>query len=76
MRSRHLDHLPEWREVAATIFPEADDAHRLLEELGQFAEALAHAPAIARDLGADGDLLDRAISRCADLVQSVRAAAG
>ncbi|WP_413708790.1 type II toxin-antitoxin system HipA family toxin [Rhizobium sp. Rhizsp82] len=72
MLRTHRDHLPDWRLVAETIFPdEAALADRLLDELGEFGDSLKKAPALARQLGAHEDVLGIAMTRCDEIVRSL-----
>ena len=74
MRAEGRDHLPDWKRICAELMPDPDQERALLAKLGEFAEALSHAPAIAKDLGAPSEILDRAMGRCSEIADSILAA--
>ena len=74
MRDSGRDHLPNWEVICAELFPDKDDQARLLTELCQFADRLKQAPRMAKEMGSPSELVDRAMARCAEIVDSVLAA--
>ena len=68
------DHLPDWKHICGALMPDPAEHKALAGALTEFAEHLRHAPAIAKDLGASPDILDRAMGRCIEITDSVLAA--
>ncbi|MEX2693268.1 type II toxin-antitoxin system HipA family toxin [Rhizobium mongolense] len=73
MRDRGRDHLPDWKTICAELLDDPDDQMRLLSELRKFAERLKQVPRMARKLDAPSEILDRAMARCAEIVDGVLA---
>lgn len=74
MRDAGRDHLPDWKRICVELMPRPDEQRGLLTALSAFAERLRHAPQVARELGASPQILERAMSRCAEIANSVSAA--
>lgn len=74
MRDAGRDHLPDWKLICAELMPDPDEQARLITALGQFGERLRQAPQIAKDIGASPEILDRAMSRCIEIADSVSVA--
>jgi serine/threonine-protein kinase HipA len=74
MRDAGRDHLPDWKLICAELMPDPDEQARLITALGQFGERLRQAPQIAEDIGAPLEILDRAMSRCIEIADSVSVA--
>lgn len=74
MRDGGRDHLPDWKCIGAELIPDPVEQKALAATLAEFAEHLRGAPAIAKDLGASPDILDRAMGRCIEIADSVLAA--
>jgi serine/threonine-protein kinase HipA len=74
MRDAGRDHLPDWKRICVELMPRPDERRGLLTALSAFAERLRHAPKVARELGASPQILERAMSRCAEIANSVSAA--
>ena len=74
MRDEGRDHLPDWKRICAELMPEPDLKKALAAKLGEFAETLRQAPAMAKDMGAPSEILDRAMGRCSEIADSVLAA--
>ena len=68
------DHLPDWKSICAELMLDAAEQKALAAALSEFAEHLRRAPAMAKDLGAPLDILDRAMGRCIEIADSVLAA--
>lgn len=77
MVDKHTDHTPDWKIISEVIFPDdVVSAGRLLEELGGFAETLQAAPFLAKELGADEEVLNIAMSRCDEIVRGLETSNG
>lgn len=77
MLDKHSDHTPDWRVISEVIFPDdAASANRLLEELGTFSGTLQGASKIAKELGADEEVLTIAMTRFDDIVRSLEMSNG
>jgi serine/threonine-protein kinase HipA len=74
MRDLGRDHLPDWKLICAEIMPDLGEQMRLTTQLRQFAECLRQAPQWAKEVGAPSEIIDRAMGRCAEIVDSVAAA--
>lgn len=74
MRDGGRDHLPDWKSICAALVPDPAEHNALTAALTEFAEHLREAPAMAKDLGASPDILDRAMGRCIEIADSVLAA--
>lgn len=74
MRDGGRDHLPEWNLICSELMPDPAEKNTLAAALSEFAGHLRQAPAIAKDLGASPDILDRAMGRCIAIADSVLAA--
>ena len=74
MRDDGRDHLPDWKRICADLMADPADLRALEAGLGEFADNLRQAPAMAKDLGASAEMLDRAMGRCAEIADSVLAA--
>lgn len=72
MRDAGRDHLPDWKEICALLFPNNDDRQSVAGALYDFAERLQRVPRIAKDMGAPPDIVERAMSRYAEIAQSVQ----
>ncbi|WP_337271099.1 type II toxin-antitoxin system HipA family toxin [Oryzifoliimicrobium ureilyticus] len=71
MRDAGRDHLPDWKLICADLMPEKGEQVRLAAQLGEFADRLRRAPQIAKDFGAPPEIVDRAMSRCIEIADSV-----
>ncbi len=71
MRDGGRDHLPHWKSICAELTIDAAEQKALAATLSEFAEHLHRAPAMAKDLGAPLDILDRAMGRCIEIADSV-----
>lgn len=65
------DHLPDWKRICAELMPDSAEQKALAAMLAEFAEHLRQAPAMAKELGAASDILDRAMGRCIEITDSV-----
>lgn len=74
MRDGGRDHLPDWKRICAELMSNPDEQKALAATLTEFAEHLRQAPAVAKDMGASPDILDRAMGRCIEIAYSVSAA--
>ncbi|MBB3660681.1 serine/threonine-protein kinase HipA [Rhizobium sp. BK650] len=74
MRDAGLDHLPDWKLVCSELMLGADEQGRLMDTLSQFADRLRQAPQIAEDYGAAREIIDRAMSRCVEIADSLSVA--
>ncbi|KQU93132.1 phosphatidylinositol kinase [Ensifer sp. Root31] len=76
MRDTHRDSDPDWWQVCRAVFMEDERAAAaLLEEMATFAERLANAPKISLAMGVPAEVVDFAMSGCAELVGKVLDAA-
>ncbi|MGV1768231.1 type II toxin-antitoxin system HipA family toxin [Rhizobium rhizogenes] len=71
MRDAGRDHLPDWKLICTELMPDPDERARLMAALSQFGERLGQAPQIAKDIGASPEILERAMSRCIEIADSV-----
>lgn len=71
MRDGGRDHLPDWKLVCSELMPDTAEQKALVATLCEFAERLRQAPAMAKELGASRDVLDRAMGRCMAITDSV-----
>jgi serine/threonine-protein kinase HipA len=74
MRDGGRDHLPDWKRICAELMPDPAEHKTLAATLSEFAEHLRQAPAMAKDLKASPEILDRAMERCIAIIDSVLAA--
>ncbi|WP_273772474.1 type II toxin-antitoxin system HipA family toxin [Brucella intermedia] len=74
MRDDGRDHLPDWKRIGAELMPDPAERSALAATLAMFAERLRQAPAMAKDMGASSEILDRAMGRCIAIADSVLAA--
>jgi len=73
MRDRGRDHLPDWLRICTELMPDPDEKRDLAAMLSAFAENLRQGPAIARDMAAAPEILERAMGRCIEIADSVLA---
>lgn len=73
MRDHGRDHLPDWKRIGAELMPDPAEQNALAAELSALAERLRQAPAIAKDLGASPEILERAMGRCTEITDNVMA---
>lgn len=73
MRDSGRDHLPDWKRICGTLMPDPADQRALAAALNAFAEHLRQAPAMAKDMGASADIVNRAMGRCIAIADSVLA---
>ncbi|HLP69044.1 MAG TPA: HipA domain-containing protein [Rhizobium sp.] len=74
MREGGRDHLPDWKRICAELMPDPE-AHKALDAtLAEFAEHLRQASAVAKDMGASPEILERAMGRGMEIADSVLAA--
>lgn len=71
MRDGGRDHFPDWKHICGELMPDPAEHCALAATLAMFAERLCHAPAIAKDMGASSEILDRAMGRCIAIADSV-----
>ncbi|MGN6448451.1 MAG: hypothetical protein ACTHLK_07605 [Brucella intermedia] len=71
MRDIGRDHLPDWKRICGELMTGPAEHKALVATLTEFAEHLRQAPAVAKDIGASSDILDRARGRCIDIADSV-----
>ncbi|MCA0256808.1 MAG: HipA domain-containing protein [Proteobacteria bacterium] len=71
MRDGGRDHLPDWKHICRELMPDPAEQRALAFMLAEFAEHLRQAPAMAKDLGASPDILERAMERCQEIADSV-----
>ncbi len=74
MRDGGRDHLPDWKRICAELMPDPAEQNALAAELSAFAEYLRQTPAMAKDMGASPEILERAMGRCIAIADSVLAA--
>ncbi|WP_245267806.1 HipA domain-containing protein [Rhizobium sp. 2MFCol3.1] len=74
MRDGGRDHLFDWKDICGELIPDPATHSALKATLTKFAGHLRQAPAIARDMGAASDILERAMGRCIEITDSVLAA--
>lgn len=74
MRDAGRDHLPDWKHICTELMADLQERKALVAVLPDFAEQLRRTPAIAKELGASPDILDRAMGRCIAIADSVLAA--
>lgn len=73
MRDGGRDHLPDWKRICAELMPDPVEQKALAATLAEFAKHLRQAPAMAKDMGASPDILDRAMGRGIEIADSVLA---
>ncbi|GAA4186981.1 hypothetical protein GCM10023069_72340 [Shinella granuli] len=73
MRDGGRDYLPDWKQICTELAPDPAEQKALTATLSEFAKQLRQAPAMARDLGASPDILERAMGRCMAITDSVLA---
>ena len=71
MRDGGRDHLPDWKHICGELMPDPAEQRALAATLAIFAEHLRQAPAIAKEMGASSDILDRAMGRSIEIADSV-----
>jgi len=74
MRDGGRDHLPDWKRICAELMADPAEQNALAAELSAFAEYLRQTPAMAKDMGASPEILERAMGRCIVIADSVLAA--
>ncbi len=74
MRNRGRDHLPDWKHICGELMPDPAEHSAFAATLAMFAEHLRQAPAMAKEMGASTNILDRAMGRCIAIADSVLAA--
>jgi serine/threonine-protein kinase HipA len=74
MRDSGRDHLPDWKRICGELMPDPAEQNALAAELSAFAERLRQTPAMAKDLGASPEILERAMGRCIEIAENVLAA--
>ncbi len=74
MRNRGRDHLPDWKHICGELMPDPAEHSAFAATLAMFAEHLRRAPAMAKEMGASTNILDRAMGRCIAIADSVLAA--
>ncbi len=74
MRDGGRDHLPDWKRICAELMADPAEQNALAAELSAFAEYLRQTPAMAKDMGASPEILERAMGRCIVIADSVPAA--
>ncbi|NRP21656.1 hypothetical protein LPJGGPFB_04915 [Ensifer adhaerens] len=72
MRDAARDHLPDWRQICADVWPEPDGQARIGSQLQSLSDRLRQIPQYARDLGATDLVVDRAMMRCGEIADGVR----
>lgn len=71
MRDSGRDHLPDWKQVCAELMPDPAEQQTLKATLCEFAAHLSEVPAMAKDMGATPEILERAMGRCVEIADSV-----
>ena len=71
-RDSGRDNLPDWNEICTLLFSNNDERQSVAGALYEFAERLQRVPRIAKDMGAPPDIVERAMSRYAEIAQSVQ----
>ncbi|MBO0145428.1 type II toxin-antitoxin system HipA family toxin [Agrobacterium sp. Ap1] len=71
MRDGGRDHRPDWKLICAELMPDPTEHKALATELSAFAERLREAPALASDMLAAPEILERAMGRCDEVADSV-----
>ncbi|WP_245419932.1 type II toxin-antitoxin system HipA family toxin [Phyllobacterium salinisoli] len=74
MRDEGLDHLPDWKRICTEVTTDPDEQKVIAAALSAFAERLRQAPNMAKDAGAPREILQRAMTRCIEITDSVLAA--
>lgn len=74
MRDSGRDHFPDWKRICAELMPDPAEQKALASAMSEFASHLRRAPAIAKEMGASSELLERAMERCIAIADSVLAA--
>ncbi|WP_455273699.1 type II toxin-antitoxin system HipA family toxin [Rhizobium herbae] len=74
MRDSGHDHLPDWKRICVELMPDPAEQNARAAELSAFAERLRQTPAMAKDLGASPEILERAMGRCIETADNVLAA--
>lgn len=72
MRDAARDHLPDWKEICIRLFPDTNDRQPVSSALCEFAERLQQVPRVAQGMGAPPEIVQRAMSRCAEIAQGVQ----
>ena len=73
MRDGGRDHLPDWKHICGELMPDPAEHSGSAATLAMFAEHLHRAPAMAKEMGASTDILERAMGRCSEIADSVLA---
>ncbi|MBU1314693.1 MAG: HipA domain-containing protein [Alphaproteobacteria bacterium] len=73
MRDGGRDHLPDWKHICGELMPDPAEHRGAAATLAMFAEQLRQAPAMAKEMGASMDILERAMGRCSEIADSVQA---
>ena len=73
MRDAGRDHLPDWKHICGELMLDPAEHRGAAETLAMFAEHLRRAPAMAKEMGASRDILERAMGRCNEIADSVQA---
>lgn len=68
------DHLPDWMHIYGELMRDPAEQKALAAALSVFAEHLLQAPAMAKEMGAASEILERAMGRCIQIAHSVLAA--
>ncbi|RDL47978.1 hypothetical protein BLJAPNOD_05204 [Ensifer sp. M14] len=72
MRDAGRDHLPDWRQICADVWPEPDGQASIGSQLQSLSDRLRQIPQYARDLGATDPIVDRAMMRCGEIADGVQ----
>jgi len=71
MRNGGRDHLPDWKQIFGELMPAPTEQRALAATLTEFPKHLRQAPAMAKEMAASPDILDRAMARCGTIADSV-----
>lgn len=74
MRDGGRDHLPDWKRICTELMPNPEEQKVLAAALSAFAEHLRQGPAMAKNMAAAPEVLERAMGRCIEIADSVLAA--
>jgi len=74
MRDGGRDHLPDWKRICAELMLDPAEHKALAAALSEFAEHLRLSPAMAKNMAAAPQVLERAMGRCIEIADSVLAA--
>lgn len=65
------DHFPDWTRIWTELLPDPAEQKALATTLSEFAKKLRQSPAMAKEMSASADILERAMGRCIAIADSV-----